>query len=275
MGDCKYCGQPAGFMRSQHSECRDKHDAATKRIPQAFGKWVEDVYPAADFCRDTRNFAKANFVGEDELRSLTLSAFELAIDKALADHLLTSEEEDRLASLLREFGLTTNDLVPPSGERLIKGAILKDLDEGKVPVRVKIDGHIPLNLARDEKLIWVFQGATFFTMRSKTTYHGRSQGVSIRLMKGVYYRVGDFKGEPIRVEYLSEEATGLLAVTNRAVYFYSPSKTFKIVAKKIIAVDAFSDGISITPDGANPRARLFKIDDPWFAANVITRLNQL
>jgi hypothetical protein len=275
MGDFKYCGQAAGFMRTQHSECRAKHDAAMKRISQAFGKWVESDYPATDFRRDTMSFAKANFVGEDELRSLTVSAFGVAIDKALADHLLTSEEEEKLASLLREFGLTINDLAPPSGERLIKGAILKDLDEGKVPVRIKLDGHVPLNLARDEKLIWVFQDATFFTMRSKTTYRGRSQGISIRLMKGVYYRVGDFKGEPIRVEYLSEEATGLLAVTNRAVYFYSPSKTFKIVAKKIIAVEAFSDGISITPDGANPKSRLFKIDDPWFASNVITRLNQL
>lgn len=275
MGDCKYCGRPAGFMRSQHAECRDKHDAATKRIPQAFTKWVESDYPAADFRRDTTNFAKANFVGEKELRSLTLSALGVAIDKALADHLLSAEEEDRLSSLLREFGLSTNDLAPPYGERLIKGAILKDLDEGKVPQRLKIDGHVPLNLARDEKLIWVFQGATLFTMRTKTTYRGRSQGVSIRLMKGVYYRVGDFKGEPIRTEYLSEEATGFLAVTNRAVYFYSPLKTFKIVAKKIIAVEAFSDGISITPDGANPKARLLKIDDPWFAANVVTRLNQL
>ena len=32
---------------------------------------------------------------------------------------------------------------------------------------------------------------------------------------------------------------------------------------------------AITPDGANPKPRILKIDDPWFAANVITRLNQL
>ena len=275
MGECKYCGRPAGLMKSQHAECRDKHDTAIKRIPQAFTKWVESEYPAADFHRDTAKFAKSNFVSDDELRALTLSAFGTAIDKALEDHLLTTEEEDKLASLLKEFGLTLNDLAPSAGHKLIKGAILKDLDEGKVPERINLDGNVPLNLARDEKIIWVFQNATFFTPRSKTTYQGRSHGVSVRLARGVYYRVGAFKGEPVRTEYLSEEGTGLLAVTNCAVYFYSASKAFKILPKKIIAVEAFSDGISITPDGANPKPRILKIDDPWFAANVITRLNQL
>jgi hypothetical protein len=262
-------------MRSQHAECREKHDAAVKRIPHAFAKWVQSKYPAADFRRDTANFAKSHFVSDDELRSLTLSAFGTAIDKALEDHLLTTEEEDKLGSLLKEFGVTMNDLSPSAGEKLIKGAILKDLGEGKVPERIKLDGHVPLNLARDEKMIWVFQNATFFTPRSKTTYQGASHGVSIRLARGVYYRVGAFKGEPVRTEYLSEEATGLLALTSRAVYFYSPSKAFKILPKKIMAVEAFSDGISITPDGANPKPRILKLDDPWFAANVITRLNQI
>ena len=157
MGECRYCGKPAGFMRSQHAECREKHDAAVKRIPQAFAKWVQSKYPAADFRRDTSNFAKSHFVSDDELRSLTLSAFGIAIDKALEDHLLTAEEEDKLGSLLKEFGVTINDLAPSAGEKLIKGAILKDLGEGKVPERVKLDGQVPLNLARDEKIIWVFR----------------------------------------------------------------------------------------------------------------------
>ena len=26
MGDCIYCGKPAGFLRRSHRECREKHD---------------------------------------------------------------------------------------------------------------------------------------------------------------------------------------------------------------------------------------------------------
>jgi hypothetical protein len=59
MGQCKYRGQPAGFMRSQHAECRTKHEEARNRIPTAFAKWMESDYPAADFRRDTTKFAKA------------------------------------------------------------------------------------------------------------------------------------------------------------------------------------------------------------------------
>lgn len=136
---------------------------------------MESDYPAADFRRDTTRFAKAHFVEGEELNALTRAAFAMAIDKALADHLLTTEEEEKIGSLLKEYGLVVNDLPHPAGERLIKGSILRDLDEGKVPERIKIDGHVPLNLARDEKIIWVFQDATYFALRSKTTYQGRSQ----------------------------------------------------------------------------------------------------
>jgi hypothetical protein len=275
MGECKYCGRPVGFMRHQHAECREKHDAAVRRIPSAFSKWMNSKSPSTGFCKATADFAKANFVSNDELRSLTVRGFTSAIDTALEDHLLTVEEEDRLDALLAEFGLATSELERPAHERLVKGAILRDLDHGKAPERVNIEGHIPLNLTRDEKLIWVFQNATYFVSRTKTTYHGASHGVSVRLAKGLYYRTSAFKGHPVRTEYLSEEGTGLLAVTNRAVYFYSPLKSFKLLSKKIIAVDAFSDSISITPDGANPKPRIFQLDDPWFAANVINRLNQL
>jgi len=270
MAECKYCGRPAGFMRRQHTECREKHGAATRRIPSAFAKWLESDSPLTGLRRATHEFAKANYVSDEELRLLTIRAFGGLIDKILEDHLLTNEEEERFGSLLKEFELRTNDLVPADA-----AAILKDLEEGKVPERIKIDGHLPLNLARDEVPLWVFQNATFFTTRTKTTYHGGSSGVSVRVARGVYIRSSAFKGEPVRTEYLSEEGTGLLAVTNRAVYFYSPSKAFKILPKKIIAVEAFSDGISIMPDGANPKPRILKVDDPWFAANVITRLNNL
>ena len=38
--------------------------------------------------------------------------------------------------LLTEFGLTTNDLEPAAHERFVKGAILRDLDNGKAPQRI-------------------------------------------------------------------------------------------------------------------------------------------
>lgn len=275
MAECKYCGEAAGLMRRQHTECRQKHDEAIRRIPVAIAKWLESDKPPTGLRQAAHKFAKANYVSETELRSLTAQGFGYVIDHILDDHLLTDEEEKKFSSLLDEFEFATNDLAPADAHRLIKAAILKDLENGSVPKRIRIDGDLPLNLAREEAPIWVFQNATYFLTRSKTTYQGGSHGVSVRVAKGVYLRSSAFRGEPVRTEYLSEEGTGLFAVTNRAVYFYSPSKSFKIVPKKIMAVETFSDGISITPDGVSPKPRIVLLDDPWFAANVIMRLNNL
>lgn len=32
MGNCKYCGQPAGFLRRQHKECAAKHDQGWRKM---------------------------------------------------------------------------------------------------------------------------------------------------------------------------------------------------------------------------------------------------
>jgi hypothetical protein len=32
MGDCKFCGQPAGFLRRQHKECADKYRQGWRKM---------------------------------------------------------------------------------------------------------------------------------------------------------------------------------------------------------------------------------------------------
>ena len=262
-------------MRSQHAECREKHVTATTKIPLFFAQWFDSPLPPARFHELAAEVARTHYVGGPKFQELTLSGFGALIDKALADHLLTEAEEEKVIGLLREFNLTVNDLPPEIGERFIKCAILRELAAGRAPERVNVTGDLPLNLGREEKIIWVFQDVTYFTTRSRTQYVGGSHGASIRVMKGVYYRVGAFKGEPVRTEYLSEEGNGSLTITNKAIYFYASPKFVKLNPKKIIAVETFSDGISITRDAANAKPQTFKLDDPWFAANVITKLDDL
>lgn len=33
-----------------------------------------------------------------------------------------------------------------------------------------------------------------------TIYQGKTQGVSVRIAKGLYYRTGSFKGNPVKIE---------------------------------------------------------------------------
>ena len=129
-----------------------------------------------------------------------------------------------------------------------------------------------LNLESGEKIIWIFQEATYSTIQTHTSYVSRSQGVSIRLVKGLYYRIGESKGRPIKEAQLEKEGTGLLVITNLALYFLSSVKVLRVPVKNILAVEGFNDGISISTDSAKATPQFFNLDDPWFAANLLVKL---
>ncbi|MEX2127264.1 MAG: hypothetical protein WD871_03360 [Xanthobacteraceae bacterium] len=152
MGDCIYCGEPVGLMRSQHPECREKHDTAVTKIPQFFGQWFESALPPARFRELAAEVARTHYVDGPRFVELTKDGFGALIEKALADHLLTDEEEEKVVGLLREFGMTLDDLPKPIGQRLIKCAILRDLDAGVVHERINLKGQVPINLGAKEHL---------------------------------------------------------------------------------------------------------------------------
>jgi hypothetical protein len=129
-------------------------------------------------------------------------------------------------------------------------------------------------LERGEAVIWTFNFAAYLTMRNRTQYVGASFGTSVRVMKGLYFRAGTFRGEPVKTQELSQEDIGSLILALRNVYFQSSTKALKIPIKKILSVHAYSDGLQLIRDGANAVPQIFKIDDPPFAADVIARLHQ-
>lgn len=73
---------------------------------------------------------------------------------------------------------------------------------------------------------------------------GGSQGVSIRIAKGVYYRVGAFKGQPVEYSERVFVGSGLFAVTNRHIYL-SGGKSFRIQHDKIVTIEPFTNGVGM------------------------------
>jgi hypothetical protein len=277
MGACIYCGASAGFLRKQHRDCRTRHDLAAEKIPTFFVKCLESRLPAARFKELVTDAARNNHIGNSELQSLVLEGISNLIDTVLADHAITASEEARIDELCKAFSVGGKDLIPSGAmHKLAKGIILRELENGRLPDSLpKIEGDLPLNLERDEVIIWVFNGVSYLTPRTRTKYVGGSHGMSFRIMKGVYYRVGAFKGEPVKTEYLSNEGHGDLVITNRNVYFVSPQKVLKLPPRKILSIQPYADGIAITRDAANAKPQIFILDDPWFATNAIARLNQI
>jgi hypothetical protein len=84
---------------------------------------------------------------------------------------------------------------------------------------MRFDMNLPFNFQKGEQVVWVFDEVDYLEDRTHHEYVGGSRGVSVRVMKGVYYHAGGFKGRAIdRTERVHVD-TGLVAVTTKQIYF--------------------------------------------------------
>lgn len=276
MGTCRFCGKDAGFLHHEHEDCRARHDEAVRKIPEFFLKELRSGIPPAHFRDLVNEVASTNHVSATELRGLAVLGLKEMVDSALDSEEFSAFDDDRINEVKEAFGVKSADEdYASTAKKLKKAEILRSLNEGRLPTGIVVAGSNPLNLERDEQVIWIFNGAVAYTTKTQRQFVGQSTGVSFRVAKGLTFRTSAFRGHPVETQALVKIGAGDLVVTSRNVYFLSPLKTMKIPARKIVAITPHSDGITIARDAANASPLIITLDDPWFAANAITKLNKL
>src|ERR1700674_3704856 len=187
MGTCIYCGRPAGLFHRQHRQCAEQFAVAEQKIPQFFVQAMDSPLPAPKFYELAHQVAKTHQVNDAEFHRLAIKGMDSAIHSMLANSSLDDSQDARARELASAFGLTMEDL-GEIGRKLTKAEILRDVENGRLPQRMQLAGTSPLNLEKNESIIWIFNGTTCFSYKKRTQYVGVSHGVSVRIMKGVYYR---------------------------------------------------------------------------------------
>lgn len=274
MGKCPYCNKSAGIFRKLHKDCEQKYLQAKESIANRTVENFEDLNNL-NFS-ELKALAKEYFVTEAEYEDIISSSYANILDLYLDDGVLSKEEEDKLEKFMEKSELSQdvfdkND----SLSKTVRASILRDLLNGdEITNRIKINGNLPFKFQKSENLIWLFQNVELFEQRIKTTYKGGSQGVSLRIAKGVYYRTNSFKGHPVKTTKIVPIATGMVAITEKHIYFSSPIKNFRINYTKIITLDPYSDGIGITKDGVTAKPQVFKNVDGWFCYNFIKNISE-
>jgi len=297
VGQCVFCGEPAGFLRSKHKECKEKDDLIKEEI------WAKEKLKQKE-CEASKNIiiseiesagiketdlpllekkistlAEQFQIDEIAIKKLVIKGWEKSVDKAFEDGILTQQEEASLVKLMEYFSLNQVDLDENGAyTKTLKGLVLRDLFEGIITDRMDTTfnaANLPFNLQKSEQIIWVFSNVAYFEQKKRTQYVGGSQGVSMRIAKGLYYRTGAFKGERVETHETIHADTGLLGVTNKHLYFTGEFKNFRIKYDKIVSFEPFSDGIGLQRDAATAKSQSFETGDGWFTYNLITNAAQL
>lgn len=281
MGKCKYCNQSAGFLKNKHKECEERYNNGKKDIIGLIETTIIETTDYPNLKNDIEIISINSFIDKSETNDLISKGFDNVVEKFLDDGVLSKDEEERLNEFVKtyfkdETQETCQSVLDKNGslQRVIKATIIRDITEGIVPNPKVTTGQLPFIFQKSEKLIWVFYNVKYFEQITKTHYRGGSQGVSIKIAKGVYYRTNAFKGYPVQEQELKYLGSGIFAITDKHIYFSSPNKTFKTPYTKMITIQPYEDGIGIHKDGATAKPQVFKGIDGWFTYNIISNLTQ-
>jgi len=252
MGNCIYCSQPAGFLRSKHNECESTYNNGKQAIVSILDNVLSSNLDREQVTQEINSIAAKSYITEDDLTIIVANTWSSLVDTAFEDGILTKSEEDILNGILNEFSLIDNisslgnsytgnarRKLQTSYDRLNKGCTLRTVLEEQLPEEP--DALHPFNLMKSESLIWVFDNVDYFEEKNKTSYVGGSHGVSVRVAKGVYFRTGSFKGKKVVKSENMHIDTGVLGVTTKHLYFSGKNKRFRIRFDKIVSFEPFSD----------------------------------
>ena len=273
MAKCDLCGEDAGLLHKRHKSCEEKHQAGRAETLALVAKSALVPTDLASLRSQLSEIARRSFIKPEDEKPLLIKGWQSAVETALQDNVLTADEEHSLKAFADGLSLTQQDLDQAGTyTRLVKAAVIRDLLEGKLPQRLSLPGELPFNLQKGEHVVWLFPATTYYEQRIRTHYEGGYQGVSMRVAKGLYYRVGGFKGRPVSTEQVVNMGQGLLGVTDKHLYFASPAKAFRVKYDKIVSFTPYSDGIGIQRDAQTAKPQIFVTGDGWFIYNLVSNL---
>lgn len=192
------------------------------------------------------------------------------VDFAFEDHLITEDEEERINQMAHAFSLPS-ELLDKKGKlsRLAKAAVLRDLKNGIVKSRVSIDEDLPFKLQKTEAILWMFPKVKLYEIITKRSVVGGSTGTSIRIAKGLYWRLGGFKAVPQAKHNQELTGEGTLVATNKHLMFSGQSRNFRIPYTKIATIHPSKDSIEVQRDAASAKPQVFEGLDGQFIYNLV------
>jgi hypothetical protein len=146
MGNCIYCGKPAGLLRSKHAECDTKEKTRLAVVKGFKAKLQDSIVVAvmqpseAGRIKDLIDeAARSGKLTQDEMRDAIVAGWCISVDKCLEDGVIDVDEEAKLLAMKNGFRFTEEDLDKTGAHtRLVKAAVIRDVLSGIVPERLSL-----------------------------------------------------------------------------------------------------------------------------------------
>lgn len=166
---------------------------------------------------------------KEELLEAKKQAFSLSFEDITSDKKITDEEQQALQELINYFEVSNED-VEFDQKNFNKYFALGQIEKGILPDIKKHDLNVIFK--EGEILHWGIAAALkkYKRVTERINYSGPT--MSVKIMKGVRYRVGSIKVSSESKEYLITEDVGAFWMTNLRIGFSGQRKNFVIPYNK-------------------------------------------
>lgn len=115
------------------------------------------------------------------------------------------------------------------------------LQNGEIDLNINVP--CPVILKKNEEPSIILQNISLHEPRAVRQTYGGYSGSSIRVAKGVSFRLGNVAAKSESHEELRNIDQGTLVLTNKRLIFLGSKRTTNIDLRKIVAIEAYKDGI--------------------------------
>jgi hypothetical protein len=85
MANCVFCGEPAGFLRKSHKDCKQLHEQGKSEILSLVDKAGSQARDIKRLESSIEQVAKNSYIDEQTLNALVISGWERAVEAAFDD----------------------------------------------------------------------------------------------------------------------------------------------------------------------------------------------
>lgn len=122
-------------------------------------------------------------------------------------------------------------------------------------------GEPPFIFQRGERLFFCDESVRIYETKTETSYKAGSRGVSVRIAKGLSYRIGNSRGKRIQEEVVDFKGIGTVAITTKNLYYLVDDRSVRIPLSKLVSVTQNGNEMELVKEATRPKPITFKFDD--------------
>lgn len=269
MGNCKYCGKPAGWLSSVHKDCERIHAEGLAELNTNIKDYFTGRIDGKTVCSAIMSLRRNAFITKQDAIMVSRNVIGLFADSLSLS--ATAKERQFVTNYLATVRLTEQEInedgtLDRFDNLIAQALLLQSIKNGVIPQSV---AKCPVFLSRGESLVYIYNNVTMLQEKVEKEYQGKRNGWSLRVMKGVTYHTGGTKLKPIEHRYMNNEGVGTLYITTQHLVFQSDATALKIPYKKIVGITPYSDGIDVHRDGTNVKRLVFQGFDGSFLMQLL------